>query len=79
MLYAHGISHLLGYAFLSLLIIRFDHETDEDYEKMQKYESYILSNYKQYMDDFHPEEHGLQQQFSWNDQDPYDQSKDRKY
>ena len=38
-LFAHGICHLMGY----------DHERDEDFEKMSKAEAYILNRYEQFL------------------------------
>ncbi|ETI54446.1 YbeY/UPF0054 family metalloprotein [Phytophthora nicotianae P1569] len=38
-LMAHGLCHLMGY----------DHELDDDYERMQKAENYILNRYPQFM------------------------------
>ncbi|KAF1315732.1 Ybey/upf0054 family metalloprotein, partial [Globisporangium splendens] len=38
-LLAHGICHLMGY----------DHEKDDDFERMQKAEAYILKRYTQYL------------------------------
>ncbi|KAL4157689.1 hypothetical protein PRNP1_006706 [Phytophthora ramorum] len=38
-LMAHGLCHLMGY----------DHEQDDDYERMQEVETYILSRYPQFL------------------------------
>ncbi|CAI5720639.1 unnamed protein product [Hyaloperonospora brassicae] len=38
-LVAHGLCHLMGY----------DHERDDDYEQMQKAETYLLRHYPQFL------------------------------
>ena len=43
-LYAHGISHLLG----------FDHVKDEDYIKMSAFEKKLLKEYPKYMSKYDP-------------------------
>ncbi|KAK8792286.1 hypothetical protein WA171_002538 [Blastocystis sp. BT1] len=55
-LYAHGIAHLMGY----------DHETEEDYQKMSIVEKRILSNYKQFTEDYDPLAEGLFESWNWN-------------
>lgn len=59
-LYAHGISHLLG----------FDHEKDEDYVKMAAFEKKLLDNYSLFMAEYDPLEQGLYESWNWDKECP---------
>lgn len=65
-LYAHGISHLLGYFSHDLLRNRFDHEKDEDYALMAPFEKKLLDSYSKYMNDYDPAEQGLYDSWNWS-------------
>lgn len=65
-LYAHGISHLLGYLhILSYYKYRFDHETQEQYQLMHPFETKILDSYSIYLNEYNPLEEGLYESWNW--------------
>ena len=49
-----------------VFLIRYDHETEEDYQKMSIVEKRILSNYKQFTEDYDPLAEGLFESWNWN-------------
>lgn len=59
-LYAHGISHLLG----------FDHVKDEDYVIMSAFEKKLLEEYPKYMSKYDPLEQGLYESWNWDKECP---------
>lgn len=65
-LYAHGISHLLGYHQIEAMRNRFDHEKDEDYALMAPFEKMLLDSYAKYEDEYDPAEQGLYDSWNWS-------------
>ena len=59
-LYAHGISHLLG----------FDQVKDEDYIKMSAFEKKLLKEYPKYMSKYDPLDQGLYESWNWDKECP---------
>ena len=68
-LYAHGISHLLGYCYRLVVVrYRFDHETEEQYNLMHPFETRILNTYPKYLDEYNPMEEGLFESWNWTNE-----------
>lgn len=65
-MYAHGISHLLGYTMHTFTIFRFDHETDSQFAVMDPYEKHLLKSYPSHMDEYDPLEEGLFESWNWS-------------
>lgn len=52
-------------SFLPLVFNRFDHETDEQYVEMDRFEKKILNSYSTYLNDYNPMEEGLYESWNW--------------